>query len=402
MVAFDWSKIEAINYTFRVESTSKYARLQQHFKEHHSDELSGDELADIFTTEDGIRTLIPDAITFLRVRIGQAFVDDLNIGNDEERENMQNHIAVLMAETSFKCIRNDGTQVMVRDVNKLTRLAAQISSQGADTLRLELSIHKWHFRRNWSPGEFLKIYLEGHEEPSDSENDDEESSKTESTATRNPSRSEAIDERLAQILEEQKEMIGDIARLAARNNATDQDPQATRRSPPDLTWNTNVLPTDVRERHDMCEQYLTSEQMKPFKIENTDENGNVTSTIDANYYLHFDNGLQKLITRDGDCFDFEPIQDQKALEKLFMAEFPKLQSDTGAHVRKWYREIISHAQPHHVYIHPYFNFRRDSNHNRGFTIGDDFPHDVPKRYEANIKNWGSGNLISNWGMRKSR
>ena len=106
-------------------------------------------------------------------------------------------------------------------MNKLTRLAAQISSQGEDTLRLELSIHKWHFRRNWSPGEFLKIYLEGHEEPSDSENDDEESSKTESTATRNPSRSEAIDERLAQILEEQKEMIGDIARLAARRSASD-------------------------------------------------------------------------------------------------------------------------------------------------------------------------------------
>ena len=135
MVAFDWSNIKAINYTFRVESTSKYARLQQHFKEHHSDELSEDELADVFTTEDGAKALVPDAITFLRMKIGEAFIDELNIGNNEERENMRNHIAVLMAETSFKCIRDDGTQVTVRDVAKLTRLAAQVHSQGD-------SIHK--------------------------------------------------------------------------------------------------------------------------------------------------------------------------------------------------------------------------------------------------------------------
>jgi hypothetical protein len=159
MVVFDWGNIKAINYTFRVESTSKYARLQQHFKEHHSDELSEDELTDVFTTEDGVKTLVPDAITFLRMKIGEAFLDELNIGNNEEQENMRNHIAVLMAETSFKCTRADGTQVMVRDVATLTRIADQVHSQGNDTLKLELSIHKWHFRRNWNPGEFLKILL---------------------------------------------------------------------------------------------------------------------------------------------------------------------------------------------------------------------------------------------------
>jgi hypothetical protein len=130
--------------------------------------------------------------------------------------------------------------------------------------------------------------------------------------------------------------------------------------------------------------------MQPFfVVENKDNAGNVISTVNANYYLHFKDGLQKLITRSGQCVDFSPIVDKKAMEKLFMADFPSLQSDMAAHIRKWYREITTHAHQHHVYIHPYFNFRRNANHNRGFTIGDDFPNDLPKRYAEIIREWGS-------------
>jgi hypothetical protein len=129
--------------------------------------------------------------------------------------------------------------------------------------------------------------------------------------------------------------------------------------------------------------------MQPFVVKNKDNAGNLISAVNANYYLHFKDGLQKLITRSGLCVDFSPIVDKKAMEKLFMADFPSLQSDMAAHIQKWYREITTYAHQHHVYIHPYFNFRRNANHNRGFTIGDDFPNDLPKRYAEIIREWGS-------------
>ena len=111
----------------------------------------------------------------------------------------------------------------------------------------------------------------------------------------------------------------------------------------------------------------------------------------VNHYLHTKRGtnIQKLITRNGDCYDLTPQDDnKKSFEKQFLAKFPKLRAKEPAEVRRWYRAIVGRAKEFHLYLHPYYNFRREVNHNRGFTVGDDFPDDVPKRYETAIDEWG--------------
>eukprot|EP00536_Pseudo-nitzschia_multiseries_P007826 jgi/Psemu1/305264/fgenesh1_kg.188_\ len=124
--------------------------------------------------------------------------------------------------------------------------------------------------------------------------------------------------------------------------------------------------------------------MKDFPITYTDSSGNET-IVRQNYYLHnLGSGRndQRLITRSGDCFDLTRASDKSkeaARDKLFLSGFPQLKDSTHPQVRKWYREITAHAQQHHIYIHPYYLYRRKADHLRGFTIGDSLPHDLRPR-----------------------
>jgi hypothetical protein len=110
---------------------------------------------------------------------------------------MRTHIAELMNETSFKCTSDVGSQVTVRDVKTLTRLATQAYSRGDKTLNLELSIHNWIFSRDWRQGKFLKIYIDNHKTPSDS--DDDESSRSKSTTNVPAQNCNSVDDGLAKI-----------------------------------------------------------------------------------------------------------------------------------------------------------------------------------------------------------
>ena len=64
MVAFDWSNIEGITYSFRVREGSKYEKQQKLFNQDHADEIT--DLDDMLVTQDNINVLIQDPITFIR------------------------------------------------------------------------------------------------------------------------------------------------------------------------------------------------------------------------------------------------------------------------------------------------------------------------------------------------
>ena len=77
-MATDWSHIKAISYSFQAEPTSKYAKSQQHFARFHQDQLSGPAIEDMFTTQDDVRVLLPEAITNIRMKICDQFLEALN------------------------------------------------------------------------------------------------------------------------------------------------------------------------------------------------------------------------------------------------------------------------------------------------------------------------------------
>jgi hypothetical protein len=203
-----------------------------------------------------------------------------------------------------------------------------------------------------------------------------------------------VDDRLTKILEEQQKLIADLAQHTNSTPPSQANVNQVGQQLPisDLHWNSNELPNPVLPRFNVRKTYLSHKQMEPFAIENKDANGIVIGTVDMNHYLHTKHGtnLQKLITRSGDCFDLSPLDDnKKVFEKQFLSGFPKLDGEEAAEVRKWYRAIVGRAKQYHMYIHPYYNFRRDVNHYRGFTLGDNFPDDVPQRYNTAIDNWGT-------------
>ena len=102
MVAIDWSHIKAISYSFQAEPTSKYAKSQEHFARFHQDQLSGSAIEDMFTTQDDVKVLLPDALTNIRMKICDQFLVELNISDEEQRERMKDHIIVLLADTTFR------------------------------------------------------------------------------------------------------------------------------------------------------------------------------------------------------------------------------------------------------------------------------------------------------------
>ena len=134
-MATDWSHIKAISYSFQAEPTSKYAKSQQHFARFHQDQLSGPAIDDMFTTQDNVRVLLPEAITNIRLKICNQFLEALDIDDDEEqRERMKDHIIVLLADTTIKG-NIYGRPSSIRDNRKLNDMAEDVQ------LRNERAIH---------------------------------------------------------------------------------------------------------------------------------------------------------------------------------------------------------------------------------------------------------------------
>ena len=385
MEEFDWKNIKGFYYRFVGERKS-YADQRNRLNNKYGYFCPAPD--DMFITgDDGSRQLIADPIVFLRKQLAQDIMMDLNIIDNAKRTEVEDHIAVLLAGVTFNGITNNGARFRLRNSQGMNNIGEKTHAEGHKDFILEIDIDHWIFRRTWNSKRFDKIYLEDHEQPSDSEDDDSKSTTSAPTQGGNS----AVDDRLAKILEEQQKLIAELAQqrtptATQANNSGQQLPIS------DDHWNSRELPDPVRKRFDLRDTYLPKEQMGTFEIENKDENGVVVSTAKVNHYLHTKRGsnIQKLITRSGDCYDLTPQDDnKKSFEKQFLAKFPKLRAEEPAEVRRWYRAIVGRAKEFHLYVHPYYNFRREVNHNRGFTVGDDFPDDVPKRYETAIDEWGT-------------
>jgi hypothetical protein len=298
MVAFDWSNIEGITYSFRVREGSKYEKQQKLFNQDHADEIT--DLDDMLVTKDNINVLIQDPITFIRSKICEVFMEDLDISDGDERDTMKTHISGLLRGARLHCTLN-GKQVAIRDGKKLIRLAEQSYSQHEKTIHLELSIAHWMFRKSWNHQSYLKIYLEGHETPSGDESEDDvpaRKGRDNDDDSSQSSKSRGKDQ-IIELLAAQQSMIRDIAQLAARNN--DDSSSATNdklaealerladpsRNPDrdhvstnsthdeDLPWNTSALPESVLARYEKRRQFLTRTEQGPFLFENKDDEGNV-------------------------------------------------------------------------------------------------------------------------------
>jgi hypothetical protein len=214
MVAFDWSNITAISYTFRVETTSEYATKQNQFNQTYSDELSiATDLADMFAMQDGVKTIVQDPFASMRMKICENITAYLKISDEGLRDEMKNHVGVLMAPSTFKHMEN-GRQIFIRNEEKLTQLAAEAYSRGEKKVEVDIDIEHWMFRKDWKPTRLYRVYCRTHEEPSD----DKSSNAGNNDAGNVLTQGTRDNDQIFELLENQQTLMNNIAQITARNN----------------------------------------------------------------------------------------------------------------------------------------------------------------------------------------
>eukprot|EP00536_Pseudo-nitzschia_multiseries_P005768 jgi/Psemu1/13452/gm1.13452_g len=383
--AYDWSNVYGIAFKFQSDNNpQEVLSLNGTYTE--SIPRTAPEIATLFTSDandEGPRTLGPAPVTALR----EAFCNSITLEMTNIDELEKGHIAQLLDSCPVRFLKPGFPNQRIRNPQEFDSAGREAVRQAEATNIPEplatviFNINQWKFRRNWktnNPGNYFNGIYTGEVQP-DVEDETATAPNPTPTAT-------GTDMLLQQLVNNGNNN---------NNNATNNNTGANHQSL-DLPWNPATLPPPVKERYYRRDEFLTKDDMKDFPITYTDSSGNET-IVRQNYYLHnLGSGRndQRLITRSGDCFDLTRAYDKSkeaARDKLFLSGFPQLQDATDPQVRKWYREITAHSQQHHIYVHPYYLFRREADHLRGFTIGDNFPHDLPLRYELAINEWG--NLI---------
>eukprot|EP00536_Pseudo-nitzschia_multiseries_P011456 jgi/Psemu1/28999/gm1.28999_g len=378
---FHWNQIQEIAIQFGTFNTK--GNVQKHDALNDSFHHDLEDTAGLFLTDadtEGPKTLAPDPVTMLKEIIVNAIMDI--IPPKEQTEINKGHISTLFADACLWYVTPNKTTKRIRNKHSMDKPGALAIKQGQDTLLIEIRAAHWGFKPNWDAVHFDEVYdTKIYSFPETNDNDED------ATATPSVPTTEGADmQQLTTLLQQ----------LVNNGNNKNNNAGANHQATLDLPWNPATLPPPVKERYYRRDEFLTSDDMKDFPITYMDSSGNET-IVRQNYYLHnlcSGRNDQRLITRSGDCFDLTRASDKSkeaARDKLFLSGFPQLKDSTHPQVRKWYREITAHAQQHHIYIHPYYLYRREADHLRGFTIGDSLPHDLPTRYKLAINEWG--NLI---------
>eukprot|EP00536_Pseudo-nitzschia_multiseries_P006880 jgi/Psemu1/16366/gm1.16366_g len=379
---FDWNQIQDIAIRFGTFNTKGNAHKHEALNASFYHAL--EDTAGLFLTDDadskGPKTLAPDPVTMLKEIIVNAIMDI--IPPKEQTEINKGHISTLFADACLWYVAPDKTPKRIRNKHSMDKAGTLAVAQGQETLLIEIRATHWGFKSNWDAVHFDEVYdTKIYTFPEGDANDENVTAPTPATTTGTD---------MQQLTTLLQQLVDNS------NNNNNNSAGANHQAPLDLPWNPATLPPPVKDRYYKKDEFLTRDDMKDFPITYTDSSGNET-VIRQNYYLHnLGSGRndQRLITRSGDCFDLTRASDKSkeaARDKLFLSGFPQLKDATDPQVRKWYREITAHSQQHHIYVHPYYLFRREADHLRGFTIGDDLPHDLPSRYELAINEWG--NLI---------
>eukprot|EP00536_Pseudo-nitzschia_multiseries_P016129 jgi/Psemu1/44951/gm1.44951_g len=387
--AFDWSNVYGIEFKFQSDNNpQEVLSLNGTYAE--SVPLTAPEISTLFTTDandEGPRTLGPAPVTALR----EAFCNSITLEMVNIDELEKGHIAQLLDSCPVQFVKPGSSNQRIRTPQEFDSAGREAVRRAEATNNPEpfatviFNINQWKFRRNWktnNPGNYFNGIYTGEVQP-----DVEDETATAPIPA--PTAAGTDMQQLTTLLQQ-------LVNNANNNNNNTNNNTSANHQALDLPWNPATLPPPVKERYYRKEEFLTRDDMKDFPITYTGSSGNET-IVRQNYYLHnLGSGRndQRLITRSGDCFDLTRASDKSkeaARDKLFLSGFPQLKDATDPQVRKWYREITAHSQQHHIYVQPYYLFRREADHLRGFTIGDNFPHDLPSRYELAINKWG--NLI---------
>eukprot|EP00536_Pseudo-nitzschia_multiseries_P019641 jgi/Psemu1/62008/gm1.62008_g len=323
----------------------KHEALNDSFH-HDLEDTAGLFLTDGAADTEGPKTLAPDPITMLKEIIVNAIMDI--IPPKEQTEINKGHISTHFADACLWYVAPDKTPKRIRNKHSMDKAGALAIEQGQDTLLIEIRATHWGFKPNWDAVHFDEVYdTKIYSFPETNDNDED-------AAASIPTAEGADMRQLTTLLQQ-------LVNNGNNNNNAGANHQATL----DLPWNPATLPPLVKERYYRRHEFLTRDDMKDFPITYTDSSGNET-IVRQNYYLHnLGSGRndQRLITRSGDCFDLTRASDKSkeaARDKLFLSGFPQLKDSTHPQVRKWYREITAHAQQQHIYIHPYYLYRRET------------------------------------------
>lgn len=133
-----------------------------------------------------------------------------------------------------------------------------------------------------------------------------------------------------------------------------------------FTFNHNILPPDVKLRY-------TNKLDKGLIV------GSTTRSPFATGHLYHLENPDKLVLADGTMFIM-----QTPNEKGLMKAQISCEDDTHSGVRAWYDNFVQACHDFGFYAHPLWCFKADHGGDRGFTIGDDFTDDLPRRMEIAI------------------
>ena len=378
--AFDWTTITGIKYLFLRHTIPKYQGVHTHLNEKLTDEIDIDDMDYLFIQlpDTDEPTLVDDVVGMLKLIIVEhvvSLVEETSYTNDFPK------IKDLFDKTIIRT-KNGDTNVSLRNKRHLVDAAKRTVSEGKSVINLYFDIDQWHFNiQTWSAMNFELVGLDP------------------SIDNSAPSNQNNQGNQLSQAITTMTALLGHMNQNnnppQGTNNTNNQgQPRIPTGTGPTtgigLTWNPNALPLQVKERYLNREKILTGNEMTAFNIAIP---GNATP-VGMYSYLDPPGIGPRLITRNGLCFDLTRNERSKeaSRDKQFIANFPRMQGNTPEQIRKWYREVTAFALGHNIYIHPYYLFRKEASHIRGFTIGTDTAtefYDIPTRFELAITEWGT-------------
>ena len=396
---FDWTQIKGIQYSFHRHALSKYNDCHIHLNEALSAVI--DPLPSEIFLEDPISperaTLVSDFVT----RIRDAVVLDIIQLLDQAPgsfENDMEHIAQLFAESMVR-YKDGNRYIPIRSTASFIKAAQKALSDGKINVEIIFSIDHWYFdKKRWTPMNFGQVSLV------------EPQAERTSNATPSDQQTAALakltndhDAALAKLTEQLERISNKIdgnqqgsargqqgqggqGQGGQNQGGQNQNSLGTNNTGNPSFYNLSNLPPNVRERYDKKDsgKILTFSEMGPFAIPNPTAQ-DPDATIQRNYFAEG----PRVVVRDGTLFDLTNNDQSKLAqrEKTFLATFPKLYGEQPHMVRKWYQEVLDHCSRLNVYLHPYYLFRKEADHLRGFTIGGSDTDDLPSNIQWSIDSW---------------
>ena len=384
---FDWTQIKAIRYSFEKHSLPRCKKTHEAMNARISDELFPEDYASIFidnpvTPE---TTLAPSAVSLLKIAIADSVNE--SVSNTPSFLNDPTHINTLITGSALRFQSTPSTTVSIRSNARLIDIAKKSIQQGTDIIDILVEISHWHFNLSvWIPSNFDAVATTEFHRDEESQADNTGNQTVAQTLLE-------VTNMLKQMQQNQQERPAAAGPpTAATQGQQRANSTARTHTGPEIPWNPLALPTQVRTRNaqQATGEIFTSKELSAYDIQIQKADG-TTVTQPTNYYLDPPGVGPRLITRDGMCFDFtrNPQESSASREKTFLTHFPKLNSSTPSEVCRWYADVVKYGRDKGVHIHPYFLFRKDAQHLRGFAIGDDPMDDLPSRCMLTVNEWSS-------------